>query len=256
MYRAGLNISSKVSDVFRDGILNWPAELAAKYPILNSIQAPNVAPNTPDKLEWRSNLGVAAVFAVSTVWLAIRTRDVKVMWADVVWFSNCIHRHAFNLWLIMKRRLKTQDSLSSWDLASPIAALNCSLCDSQPDSHDHLFFECSFSKQVWKHMMDLAGVSPVIYNIYAAISSILPIAKRRTWDSVIIKLVIASTAYFLWQERNLRLFKNNKRSVAQVIECITSSIRLKLLSCRFKKSKRGLVLMRHWKIPEILLDLK
>ncbi|GKB85769.1 RNA-directed DNA polymerase, eukaryota, reverse transcriptase zinc-binding domain protein, partial [Tanacetum coccineum] len=169
MYRAGLNISSKVSDVFCDGILNWPAKLAAKYPILNSIQAPNVAPNTPDKLEWRSNLGVAAVFAVSTIWQAILTRDVKVMCADMVWFSNCIPRHTFNLWLIMKRRLKTQDSLSSWDLASPHAS--------------HI--------------------------------SILPIAKRRTSDSVIIKLVIASKTYFLWQEQNMRLFKNNKHLVAQ-----------------------------------------
>ncbi|GKF36697.1 reverse transcriptase domain, reverse transcriptase zinc-binding domain protein, partial [Tanacetum coccineum] len=144
---------------------------------------------------------------------AIRTRDVKVAWADVVWFTYCIPRHAFNLWLIMKRRLKTQDTLMSWDLASTLVASTCPLCESQPDSHDQLFFDCSYSNQAWKHVTDLAGLSQKHYNIYDVVSSILLIAKRRTSDIVIIKLVIAASPYFLWQERNERLFKNNKRSM-------------------------------------------
>ncbi|GJW80981.1 hypothetical protein Tco_0144956, partial [Tanacetum coccineum] len=232
MYRAGLNMSSTVNDVI------------------------NVAPNSHDKLEWRTHSGAVKKFAVSTVWQAIRTRDVKVAWADVVWFTYCIPRHVFNLWLIMKRILKMQDTLMSWDLASTLVSFTCSLCESQPDSHDHLFFDCSYSKQVWKHMTDLAGLSQKHYNIYDVVSSILPIAKRRTSNTVIIKLVIAASAYFLWQERNERLFKNNKRLVVQVIECITSSIRLKLFLCRFKNSKRSLALMRRWKIPEVILVQK
>ncbi|GJX13601.1 reverse transcriptase domain, reverse transcriptase zinc-binding domain protein [Tanacetum coccineum] len=111
-----------------------------------------------------------------------------------------------------------QDTLMSWDLASTLVASTCPLCESQPDSHDHLFFDCSYSKQVWKHMTDLDGLSQKHYNIYAVVSSILHIAKRRTSDSVIIKLMIAASAYFLWQERNERLFKNNKRSVIQTLE--------------------------------------
>ncbi|GKD96241.1 hypothetical protein Tco_1380138 [Tanacetum coccineum] len=37
-----------------------------------------------------------------------------------------------------------------------------------------------------------------------------PIAKRKSSRSVIAKLVLAASAYFLWQERNWRLFKNIK----------------------------------------------
>ncbi|GKD66684.1 hypothetical protein Tco_1308792, partial [Tanacetum coccineum] len=51
------------------------------------------------------------------------------------------------------------------------------------------------------------------------------------------KLTLAAAAYFVWQERNFRLFKHSKRSVQEVVDCIMSSVRLKLLSCRFKKSK-------------------
>ncbi|GKC11881.1 hypothetical protein Tco_1008663 [Tanacetum coccineum] len=77
MYRAGLNMSSIVSDVVHDGSLAWPPELGVKYPILNSIYVINVAPNSPDKLEWRTHSRVVKKFVVSTVCQAIRTRDVK-----------------------------------------------------------------------------------------------------------------------------------------------------------------------------------
>nr|GEV45254.1 hypothetical protein [Tanacetum cinerariifolium] len=109
------------------------------------------------------------------------------------------------------------------------------------------------TSKVWTHMSKMAGCTSLHLNVYDMVRSIIPSAKRRTSDSIIIKFVMAAS-YFLWQERNERLFNNNKRTVAQVIECITASIRLKLISCRFKRSNRGLALLRRWKIPELVLE--
>ncbi|GJY08267.1 zf-CCHC domain-containing protein [Tanacetum coccineum] len=61
-------------------------------------------------------------------------------------------------------------------------------------------------------------------------------------------------AYFLWRERNDRLFKKGKNTVDHVIGSIKSSVRLKLLSCRFKKSKAGLDILKQWNISEALLS--
>nr|GEW53521.1 hypothetical protein [Tanacetum cinerariifolium] len=182
---------------------------------------------------------------VNSVWLAIRPRDVKVDWFDVVWFSNRIPQHAFNLWLIMKERLKMQDRVCSWDVSASLST-QCPLCDLQPDSHKHLFFECPFSRQVWNHMKclaDLDGTRPEL-------SIIKPFAKRRSSKSVIAKLVLAACAYFIWQERNARLFKSQRRSVLQVIEGIIVSVRLKLVSCRFKRSRDGESFSRIWRLQE------
>ncbi|GJR07778.1 hypothetical protein Tco_0790430 [Tanacetum coccineum] len=85
------------------------------------------------------------------------------------------------------------------------------------------------------------------------LDSLIPLAKRRTSTALVTKLVIAASVYFIWRERNDRLFNNNKRTVAQVIECIFSVVRLKLMSCRFKKSKISLELLERWKLPELLL---
>ncbi|GKB85311.1 hypothetical protein Tco_0957583 [Tanacetum coccineum] len=71
---------------------------------------------------------------------------------------------------------------------------------------------------------------------------------------VVSKLVLAATAYFLWRERNDRLFKKGKNTVDHVIGSIKSSVRLKLLSCRFKKSKAGLDILKQWNISEALLS--
>ncbi|GJX75386.1 hypothetical protein Tco_0313981 [Tanacetum coccineum] len=201
-----------------------------------------------DYLEWRDNDGVGKPFSVYHVWNSIRPRDNVVPWADFVWFRNCIPRHAFNMWLIIKKLLKTQDSLCVWDVAAGHSTV-CSLCETQPDSHEHLFFECAFSQQIWMHLKKFAGLSNSGYTFDSIMTLLLPVAKRKASKSTIGKLVIAAAAYFIWQERNRRLFKNTKRSAKDVIECVMSSVRMKLLSCHFKKSKDGLAFARLWELP-------
>ncbi|GKC24984.1 polypyrimidine tract-binding protein homolog 2 isoform X1 [Tanacetum coccineum] len=79
---------------------------------------------------------------------------------------------------------------------------------------------------------------------------LIPIASRRSILSLIAKLVVAASAYYIWQERNWCLFKNCKRKPIQICECIQSSVRLKLLSCKFKKSKSGGRMDRLWELTE------
>ncbi|GKB83413.1 hypothetical protein Tco_0950308, partial [Tanacetum coccineum] len=127
---------------------------------------------------------------------------------------------------------------------------SCSLCEGPPDSHDHLFFECSFAHAVWDRMKVLAGMESFPPNVYDVISDLMPIASRRTSKSVVSKLVVAASTYYIWQERNWRLFNKGKRSLDQVCDCIKSSVRLKLLFCRFKKSKSGDKVARLWDLPK------
>ncbi|GKA16052.1 hypothetical protein Tco_0695799 [Tanacetum coccineum] len=65
-------------------------------------------------------------------------------------------------------------------------------------------------------------------------------------------LVVAASAYYVWQERNWRLFQKGKRTTDQIVECIISSVRLKLLSCKLKKSKNGKRMARLWDLPEAI----
>ncbi|GKE57833.1 reverse transcriptase domain, reverse transcriptase zinc-binding domain protein [Tanacetum coccineum] len=169
----------------------------------------------------------------------------------MVWFPACIPRHAFNLWLVIRKRLKTQVLIPTWDSSAALGMV-CSLCECIPDSHDHLFFGCSFARGVWDRLKDLACIDLSTPNIYDIIGSLLPIVKKRTLKSVCAKLVVAATAYFIWQERNWRLFKKGKRSTDQLVECVKASVRLKLLSCKLKKSSDGERMARLWDLPEAI----
>ncbi|GJV30268.1 hypothetical protein Tco_1386716 [Tanacetum coccineum] len=250
--RAGFSLASKVRDCIQGGMWSWPHEWMVKYPFLNSIPVPILNDSKSDVLEWRNRDGSVYPFSVQLVWESIRPRDNEVPWYDLVWFSSCIPRHAVHMWLIMKKRLKTQDMLSNWDIAAGLSSV-CPLCEMHPDSHEHLFFDCSFSQQVWSRVKHFAGLMGSSSSLDSIVSILMPIAKRNTVKSCIGKLTFAAAAYFIWQERNSRLFKSLKRSIQEVVDCIMSAVRLKLLSCRFRKSKDAIMFARLWELPLSML---
>nr|GEU39677.1 putative RNA-directed DNA polymerase, eukaryota, reverse transcriptase zinc-binding domain protein [Tanacetum cinerariifolium] len=100
--------------------------------------------------------------------------------------------------------------------------------------------------QVWSHLTRYAGMRSAGLSMQSIISYLIYLAKRKTTRSVIGKIVVAATAYFVWHDCNRRLFKGNKRLVQEIIKCTISSIRLKLLSCLFKKSNDGVLFARLW----------
>ncbi|GJY36618.1 hypothetical protein Tco_0421996 [Tanacetum coccineum] len=99
-------------------------------------------------------------------------------------------------------------------------------------------------------MKGLAGIDRMAHDVYEIVDHLGSIAKKRSSHVVIAKLVVAASTYFIWQERNWRLFKKSKRLVHQVIECISSAVRLKLLSCSFKHTMKGVRYTRLWDLPD------
>ena len=66
---------------------------------------------------------------------------------------------AFILWMAIKEKLQTQDRILKW---SNDQSMKCPLCKKVNDSHDHLFFECEYSKTIWielKSKMEIAWMS-------------------------------------------------------------------------------------------------
>ncbi|GJX21175.1 reverse transcriptase domain, reverse transcriptase zinc-binding domain protein [Tanacetum coccineum] len=182
----------------------------------------------------------------------IRVRNTKVEWYSMVWFPSCIPRHAINLWLIVRKKLKTQDLIPVWNISDSLGVV-CSLCETTPDSHDHLFFECPFVQRIWIRIKCLAGLDSSNPNIYDIIQDLLPIVKCRTSSSVIAKLVLCCDSVIMGEaKQNWRLFQKGKRTTDQIVECIISSVRLKLLSCKLKKSKNGERMARLWDLPEAI----
>ncbi|GKB95976.1 hypothetical protein Tco_0982113 [Tanacetum coccineum] len=211
IYSAGFGLLAKVNEIINDDAWSWPNDWLLKYPRLVNLDVPNLS-NADDGLVWRDRNNVDSRFSVATAWECIRPRA---------------------------NELKTQDTLRQWDVSSNtnLNLLMCPLCDTQQDSHDHFFFGCVFSSKVWDHVMRLTGLSNMPFDLNSIVDFLIPLNKMRSARSVIAKLVFAASCYFIWQERNNRLFMKTKRSQDQVIDIIKSTVRLKLLSCKSKRTK-------------------
>ncbi|GJS65346.1 hypothetical protein Tco_0679910 [Tanacetum coccineum] len=135
--RAGL--SAKVNEIIISGMWKWPAEWTSKYPMLANLAVPNLS-NAPDGL---------------------LANDVD--WFHVVWFSHQIPRHAIHLWVVMRRKLKTQDMLRQWD--------------------------------VWNHMKSFIGIPNLPSDLSSIVDFLIPLAKMRSARSMVAKLVFAASIY-------------------------------------------------------------
>ncbi|GJU72078.1 RNA-directed DNA polymerase, eukaryota, reverse transcriptase zinc-binding domain protein [Tanacetum coccineum] len=248
--REGFNLRTCVADlVAADGWL-WAQSWLLKAPNLGLIPVPALRDQI-DVVQWKDLNGLLSSFSVRAAWEALRSRGNSVLWYRVVWFSHCIPRHAFHIWLVMRNSLRTQDKLRQWDVGdgTDLNLLQCALCESQKDSHPHLFFECAFSSKVWQlvcHLADLDQVPPRLQDIMLVLQTI---AHKRTAKSVIGRLLLAATSYFIWMERNNRLFKKVKKKPGEIRDMVMITVRLKLLTLRFKNKLKVAELLSRWKMP-------
>ena len=250
--RAGFSLTDSVYDVLTHGNWRWPADWSTRYQNLFNIPVPNIVDEMEDRILWRDLEGTFRPFSVACAWDSLRMRSDLVEWVNVTWFPHCIPRHAIHLWLVIKHKLKTQDRLRESDVGPDVdlSLLRCPLCEVVPDSHPHLFFECQFSMQVWLQIRLLAGMDGVPPIMDDVLMAIIPTSKGRSVPSIISRLVLAATSYYIWLERNSRLFKRKKSTVDEVVQVIVHTIRLKLVTFKFKKiTSRSRLLLDKWKIP-------
>lgn len=123
-------------------------------------------------------------------------------WHRVFWYPKAIPKHAFILWVAINNRLATKDKLRLWGLNSNDT---CVLCNGQAECRNHLFFECSFSADIWKKVLILCAVrrhprywqNELLWATHGL--------KGNSFGSTIKKMAWAATIYHIWCERNRRI---------------------------------------------------
>ncbi|GJY42939.1 homeodomain-like protein [Tanacetum coccineum] len=212
---------NKVADLVVNGTWNWLHSWLIKAPILATIPASTIDTSRRDRMQWRDSYGNMKDFVVKYAWEELRP-------------------HGNDLWLVMRRALKTQDKLRTWDVdpTTDLSQLRCSLCGLLTDTHEHLFFECSYSSKVWCLVHRLAGMDHIQPVLEDVVNWFQPMAAKRTVINVVGKLLFAASVYFIWIERNQRLFKNIRRIPEELRDAIVITVRLKLVTFRFKNKAR------------------
>lgn len=68
---------------------------------------------------------------------------------------------------------------------------------------------------------------------------------RSIW-SIIQRLVLGATVYFLWIKRNSRIFQQKSKNVEDICSIIRDQVRLRLLSLKIKGSKHSFNAAKIW----------
>ncbi|XP_022031768.1 uncharacterized protein LOC110932821 [Helianthus annuus] len=208
-----------------------------------------------DRIVWRTRSGNEVDYCASVVWDDLRQGQAEVPWANVVWFPQSVPHHSFLMWLSVQKKLKTQDIMSRWSSSGKtnFNLMCCSLCTTGLDSHEHLFFECPYATQVWNGIKDKADIG-AIPNIWERIyDHLLQFAKFGRAKHIIGKILVGAAAYFVWEERNQRLFSTKKRSADQLVEVILTTVRMKLHTMKFKRTSQANNVLQEWRLPRGLL---
>ncbi|GJR79564.1 hypothetical protein Tco_0150349 [Tanacetum coccineum] len=90
--------------------------------------------------------------------------------------------------------------------------------------------------KVWmqvRTMADMDNIQPALHDI---VTYLQPWSWQRTAKSMFGRLLVAATLYFISNERKNRLFKKEKRSSDELRNIIMVTVRLKLMTFRFKNT--------------------
>ncbi|KAJ9542319.1 hypothetical protein OSB04_028825 [Centaurea solstitialis] len=208
----GLSKHSTVADVVQVMGSAWPTSWIDRMPSLSGVAVPNLQIGVKDQIMWLNLLNQSWNFAIKEVWNSLLGPWQPVLWHDLCWFKHHVPKHSFCAWLAFLDRLPTQDRLVAW--SSNTEMLVCSLCKEVMDSRDHLFFQCHFSRVVWRLIRDDLGNTRD-----GDWSLIVQDLIHRRWNpgEVHKKCLFVGGIYYIWQERNRRLFEGRKRDPSQLV---------------------------------------
>nr|GEU64226.1 hypothetical protein [Tanacetum cinerariifolium] len=173
--------------------------------------------------------------------------DYMVYWASILVLPKDITREGFTIQSNMANIV--MNVTWNWPLSWLVKAPNLALIAAPilVNSHDCIKWRdingnmAEFSLNVHGNLLDLVELSSCGW--------FQTVAHKCTVHVIVGKQIFTAASYFIWCERNNRLFKGTRRSPKKIRELIIMTVRLKLVSFRFKNTSRVTRLLVLWKMP-------
>jgi hypothetical protein len=119
-----------------------------------------------------------------------------------LWKSSCRLSTKVFAWLLLRDRVNTRDMLQRrhWKVTEDV---HCELCSGRYyEDRIHLFFECTFSQQIWNYLQ-------IDWPVSDDLQTVITVA-RTAFNKPFFMEVIITTCWNIWLIHNAKLF-NHKR---------------------------------------------
>ncbi|GJT54657.1 RNA-directed DNA polymerase, eukaryota, reverse transcriptase zinc-binding domain protein [Tanacetum coccineum] len=260
IYSTRLTSDVIVAEMIKNGDWKWPSDWKNIYPIIKQVKVPKLESEKVDWIVWRNKDGKDCKFSIKEVYKDMRVQSSKSTWAKLVWYSQCIPKQSFILWMAIQGKLMTCDRMEKWGSYDMTV---CALCKSDAESHDYLFFNCPFSQAIWMELKTLMQFQSNAIGWEGIINELAEKPNKSSIWSIVRRLCLAGAVYSIWRERNNRIFRDEECSWEGTLKMICDTVRLRLLGLNVKKSMAAQQVAVKWNgnvakwdcFPEQLLSI-
>lgn len=183
-------------------------------------------------------------YSSSVSWDALREKQDLVGWYRLVWFPLAIPKHYFISWLAIKNALITGEKMLHWCFKGRQVVF---FCRNSVEDRNHIFFQCSFSKRLWRNSMESCNVvgPPLFWD--DVITMGLHNWRKKTLLAYVCRLVFGATIYHLWKTRNEIQYGGLPWTEDQILQRIQFEVRTRVLGKgKFKRNPSNLELCCNW----------
>lgn len=120
------------------------------------------------------------------------------------------------MWTAQLNRLPTRMRLAAWGLNFQTSYYLCFAFD---ETREHFLFWCGFSVEIWTAVQQRIGVSPFLFQSWSALLAWVKI-RSNSAPRLLRKLVAHTILYYIWMERNNRLFNFVSKTSSQLFRDI------------------------------------
>lgn len=145
--------------------------------------------------------------------------------------------------------MSTGDRIKQWRMVQ-----GCELCGERDETRDHLFFACPYSYTVWKGFASRLlghGINP---DWQWTINRLQHMGGKEI-DTVLAKMLLQTSIYYVWKERNARRYHQAWTNTYQMRRLIDKVVGNKNCIAYKWDHKCGGLLQRWFQLKHIVPDL-
>ncbi|XP_075076376.1 uncharacterized protein LOC142163027 [Nicotiana tabacum] len=160
-------------------------------------------------------------FSIRKLYTKMRGVFTKVSWRKLVCNNLGASKWIFILGLVAHEKLLTRDKLIQWGMEVPLA---CPLCNTRNESISHLFFQCDMSSYIWKKVLAWQGISRMVMDWQEELKWAEVYARGRRVEAEIYRMTLAASVYYIWKEKNQRVFQSMQSDPKHIMKQIIQEI--------------------------------
>lgn len=125
-------------------------------------------------------------------------------WPNAIWARAILPRHSFVAWVFMNQKLPVLVRLARF--SPQIYPVTCVMCGEAEEDQNHLFYTCSWSKQLWKETTSWWPSPLQLTSHQELLVSLRKLRGKKPWKQLTCAIYIAGI-YHIWSARNQKKFR-------------------------------------------------